>query len=291
MRHLAPLVLLASSLGCKGEDGDTGAASWLVPQRDLGARHATGGDPADLSDADQAWFVAEQLVPLLEWQQPGAQIPLELWREVQRPTVADEGQCPTVEVSGDTTTWKTYGCRSSQGYEWTGEVSKTTWSEDDWTWNEYAFDLTVTGDTDDVAFDRIALSGGLVFVDGDDAALVEAVQVNVSASAEGLLSRADVDDPREALWRDWRVTGRYEERPGGVHQFDGDAVLGSVGALGFSTGGLAEVAGCDASPEGSLRLAGAQAAELTFHGESDCRACADYALDGAESGEACGTGR
>jgi hypothetical protein len=286
----APLLLAALTLGCKGGGDDTGVTSWVVPEQDLGPRLADGTGKADLAYGDVAWFAAEQVVPVLEWRQPGAEIPLVLWRQVQRPTVADDGQCPTRQVAGDTTTWKTYDCRSSQGYEWTGEVSERTWTEEGWSYRRYEFDLTVEGDTEDVAFDRIALQGALVYVDGDGDTLVEAVQVNVAASADGLLSRADVDDPREPVWHDWRVTARYETLPGDVHQMQGDAVLGTIGSLDFSASALKAVPGCAVAPQGTLRVTGQQSAELAFRGEDDCRACAAYTVDGAESGEACSQG-
>lgn len=292
MRHAIPLAFAVVFVtGCKGTEDDTGGSAWVVPDLDVGPRRADGSASADLSSGATAWFAAEQVVPLLEWKQPGAEIPLELWRQVLRPTVADDGACPSVSVADDTTTWKTYDCRSSQGYEWTGEVSQRRWEEDGWTWDRYDFDLTVTGDTEDVAFDRIALQGALVYINGDDRDLTEAVQVNVAASAEGLLSRADADDPREAVWSDWRVTARYEEVPGGIHHVEGDATLGDLGTVAFASHDLLEVSGCSASPEGTLTLDGAQGTTLGFHGADDCRACADFTVDGAESGEACGTGQ
>ncbi|MEC8425726.1 MAG: hypothetical protein VX000_18205, partial [Myxococcota bacterium] len=233
---------------------------------------------------------AEQFVPGLDWDQPGIMIPKELWSAVLRPTVADEGTCPVREVSGTATTYRTYNCRSSQGYEFTGEVTEDRWDASGWAWERYDFDVAVMGDVDDASFDRITLRGAVVYVDGvDDSTLEEAVLVNVAASAEGWLSRADADDPREPLWQQWTVTARYETTRDGRTRIDGDAILGGLGAVHFQAAGLG--AGCAAVPDGDLRLEGQQRAVLAFAGDSDCRRCAAYTLDGSSAGEACSVGQ
>lgn len=288
-RGLAAGALLALAACKGGKDADTGAAGWIVSDQGLGERLATGGSPMDLSDPNTTYLAAEQLLPGLDWGQPGIMIPKELWAAVMRPTVADDGVCPVPQVDGSATVYRSYDCRSSQGYEFTGDVTESRWEGSGWRYERYDFDLEVLGDTDDVSFDRIALRGAVVYVDGqDDSTLDEAVQVNVAASAEGWLSRADVDDPREPLWREWTVTSRYETTTDGRTRIDGDAVLGSLGALSFEADGLG--AGCAVVPDGDVRLEGQQAAVLGFAGDSDCRRCAAYTLDGADAGEACSVG-
>lgn len=276
--------------GCAGgKDADTGAGSWLVSDQDLGARLATGGPAMDLADPNTAYLAAEQLLPGLDWGQPAIMIPKELWAAVLRPTVSDDGVCPVTEVSGTATTYRTYGCRSSQGYEFSGDVTEDRWEASGWSWERYDFDLEVVGDTEDVAFDRIALRGAVVFVDGlDDSNLDEAVQVNLAAAADGWLRRADADDPREALWQEWTVSARYQRTQDGVLRVDGDALLGGLGALGFAADGMGP--GCAVVPDGPLRLTGQQEAVLAFAGDSDCRRCAGYELDGVDAGEACSVG-
>jgi hypothetical protein len=285
----ALLTLMAVSACKGGKDADTGGSSWVVSDQGLGGALATGGSPMDLSDPNTAYLAVEQLIPGLDWDQPGIMIPKELWAAVMRPTISDDGSCPVAEVSGTATVYRSYSCRSTQGYEFTGDVTEDRWEGSGWSWERYDFDLEVVGDTDDVAFDRIALRGAVVYVDGaGDSNLDEAVQVNVAASAEGWLSRADVDDPREPLWQDWRVTARYERTQDGLQRIHGDAVLGSLGGLAFAADGLR--AGCAVVPDGDLRLSGQQDAVLGFAGDTDCRKCASYTLDGADAGEACSVG-
>lgn len=282
--------MLSTLAACAGGEGaDTGGTSWVVSDQGLGAALATGASPMDLSAPNTAYLAAEQLIPGLDWDQPGIMIPKELWAAVMRPTVSDDGSCPVAEIAGSAKVYRSYGCRSSQGYEFSGDVTEDRWEASGWSWERYDFDLDVVGDAEDVAFDRISLRGSVVFVDGrSDSTLDEAVHVNVAAAAEGWLSRADLDDPREPLWRDWRVTARYERSQDGLQRIDGDAVLGSLGGLGFEADGLTP--GCAVVPDGDLRLSGEQRAVLGFAGESDCRRCAGYLLDGEDAGQACSVG-
>ena len=156
---------------------------------------------------------------------------------------------------------RSYDCRSSQGYEFSGDTTVDRWEGSGWNWERYDFDIEVIGDTEDVSFDRIRLRGAVVYVDGqDDSTLDEAVQVNVEATAEGWLSRADLDDPREPLWQPWAVTARYETTKDGLTRVDGNAVLGTLGGFGFTADGLRE--GCPAVPDGTVRLSGTQDAAL-----------------------------
>lgn len=276
--------------GCEGgKDADTGGSPWIVSDQGLGSARATGSSPMDLSDPNTAYLALEQLIPGLDWGQPGIMIPKELWSTLMRPTVSDDGTCPVAEVAGTATVYRSYDCRSTQGYEFTGDVAEDRWEASGWSWERYDFDIEVVGDTEDVAFDRIALRGAVVYVDGlDDSNLDEAVHVNVAASAEGWLSRADVDDPREPIWRNWSVTARYERTQDGLQRIDGDAVLGNLGGLAFDAEGMG--AGCAAVPDGTLHISGQQDAVLVFAGDTDCRRCAAYSIDGSDAGEACSVG-
>ena len=286
--HIAATLVLLASCG-PGQDSDPGRSDWMISAQGLGAPHATSGELMGLREPNTAYLAVEQLIPGLDWRQPGIMIPKELWTTVLRPTVADDGVCPVAEVSGTATVYRSYGCRSRQGYEFSGDVTEDRWQASGWSWERYDFDLEVIGDTDDVAFDRIALKGSVVYVDGlDDSTLDEAVHVNIAAAAEGWLSRADVDDPREPLWQEWTVTARYERSQDGLQRIDGDAVLGSLGALGFTATGLGP--GCAVVPDGDLHLSGQQEAVLGFGGERDCRKCAAYQVDGVDAGDACSVG-
>ena len=287
-RPLLTLVLLAACAG--RSEGDTGTQEWVLSDQGLGERLATGASPMDLSDPNTAYLAVEQVLPGLDWGQPGIMIPKELWAVLMRPTVADEGACPVQQVDGSATVYRSYDCRSSQGYEFSGDTTVDRWEGSGWNWERYDFDIEVIGDTEDVSFDRIRLRGAVVYVDGqDDSTLDEAVQVNVEATAEGWLSRADLDDPREPLWQPWAVTARYETTKDGLTRVDGNAVLGTLGGFGFTADGLRE--GCPAVPDGTVRLSGTQDAALEFAGDTDCRRCAAYTLDGSSAGEACSVGQ
>ena len=279
---------MAVCVSCATPEADTGT-TWVVSDQDLGPKKASGRRDMDLSDPATSYLAAEQFVPMLDWEQPGIMIPKELWGALLRPTVSDSGICPIEEVSGGGTVYRSYGCRSSQGYAWSGEVSEDRWEASGWSWERYDFDIEVLGDTDDVAFDRIALHGAVVFVDGrEDSVLKEAVLVNVSATAEGWLSRADLNDPRETLWQDWRATGRYELSQDGNHRLDLDADLASLGSVTLQSQNLQ--VGCHLVPDGTLRLRSTSDATMQFRGATDCRRCAGYTVDGAELGDACGVG-
>jgi len=280
------LAAAALSLGCKGEPEDKAPAEWLVDEVDLGQPLAQGEGYVFENGAD-AWFAAAQFTPRLDWDLPASDVPLYLWDLVQGLNIADEHGCPYTVAEGKSTTWRS-DCRSQNGYQWTGEVTRS-WGETGagLAWTRWDMDLEVLGDVDDPSFDRVTLQGSVRNLEGQGGELVRAVQVNMRAGIDGYWERRSVGDEREAAWADWVVTGRFEQLQGDVYRFEGAADLGELGGLGFHANPLTLQEGCVGEPAGTLELNANQAVELYFEGLDDCDRCASYAVDGEFAGQAC----
>jgi hypothetical protein len=282
------LLLMACALGACKEPEEGVASPWQVEAADLGAPRASGAT-LTVGDGAGLWSPLSQVVPFLEYDDPASDVPFFLWDLATSDRVADMGSCPDVQAVGRTTTWTTYGCRSSQGYEWTGEVSKEEWDDDarGWRYARWDFDLDVEADIDAPRFDALSLHGSVLYVIGDGAALDHAVQVNAAIQLDGYWARQNPSDDREDLWNDWTVTARYEEAPTDTYRVDGAAELGSAGAFSFSSASLKRATTCPAVPDGTLSIDGAQSAELTFNGSTACSSCADLDVVGGAGGRAC----
>lgn len=280
--YAAPLALAAA---CSGQDGDDTAAvsSWLTSEQNLGAARV-GSPTADLREPDALWAQLGEVIPFLSYDDPANEVPFFAWTDLAlSERVADEGTCPDVQAVNRTTTWETYGCRSSQGYEWTGNVSKEEWEEGDWRYARWDFDLDVMADVEDPRFETLGIEGSVVYVIGDGDILDHAVRVNATTHLDGYWERQNQTDPREELWTDWNLTARYEQDASGTFQMEGAAQLGDHDAFAFSSSSLRGASGCATVPDGTLTLRGQQEATLAFTGSQGCSTCADLSVDGETS--------
>ena len=287
------------AVACTGSGEDTGDDGWLTADKEVGAPLATGTDFAP-ADGPTAWTAAEQLVPGLTWSQPAIEVPLYLWEDVAlSDDVGDEGSCPytTLSDNGDgssTTTWHS-NCRSTDGYEWSGSVDETKWSEDDLSgvrWTRWDFALDILGDNDDPDFTELHLHGVVWSGAGEGQLLVRAAQVNVQAGIDGYWEQLSIVDEREQAWHDLVLSGRWEQTTDGTtdsHRLVGAAVVGELGGLGFEALELRESAICPGEPTGDLDLSGSSEAIIRFDGETSCDRCGDLFIDGDRQGSACPT--
>lgn len=281
MRASACLLFLLAA--CSGDDsgGSPADLGWRVAEANLGAPRATDTS-ADLSNTEGLWAQLAEVVPLLAYNEPATEVPFMAWSDLAlSERVANEGTCPDVQAVGRTTTWETYGCRSSFGYEWDGSVSKEEWDEGGWRYARWDFALTVDADVDDPRFDALAVDGSLLYVIGDGETLDHAVQVNATTRLDGYWERQNATDPREALWTDWTLTARYEESASGVIQMEGTARLGDNPGFGFVSTDFSAAEGCASVPDGTLTLSGQQEASLTFSGSQGCSTCGALTVGGS----------
>ncbi len=285
-----PALLLSMTIataGCSGKDTDSAAPSsdgWVVPKQDLGAPR-TGAPSAELTDPSALWFVSAHFLPGIDWDDPTVDVPLYVFETIAMdPGVADSGSCPYEQLDGSQTTWRS-DCRSTQGYEWVGSLVRDRWTSDGLEYTRWDSDIQIVADVDRPEFDRLSLRGAMVYVRGDGHTLDHAVQANIEVSLEGYWRRTSADDPREAAWQGWAWTGRDEQRPDGSHRVEGTAQLAGFGTVGFRSAALSVSDACSTSPTGAVEVEGAQSVEMVFHGETDCRQCADVsgAADGASS--------
>lgn len=281
------LLICNLSLGCSAKDGDSAGASddWLAATQDLGSPR-TGAPDADLSDTSMLWFLSSHFVPGIDWDDPTIDIPLFLFDTVAMdPGVANPGSCPYQQLDGNQTTWRS-DCRSTQGYEWQGSLVQTRWSDGGFEYSRWDSDIVIVPGVEDPEFDRLSIQGSFVYVRGDDVVLERATQGNIEIALDGYWERASMNDPREAAWSRWAWTGREEQRPGGRHRIEGIAELAGVGTVSVTATDLVVSSECTQSPTGTVVLAGNQSVSLGFHGETDCRRCAD--IEGAgDTTEAC----
>lgn len=278
---------LTLAAGCGPGDGDSGRQGpWLVATEDLGAPRAQGAS-MDLTGGD-AWWALAQGVPFLIYDNPGSDVPFTAWDLVLSERVSDVGTCPDLLTEGTSTVWRTYDCRSSQGYELSGEAQKTEWEDaQGWRYDRWDFDLQIRADVDDPRFDTLELDGSLLYVIGDGEALDRAVQVNLRTGLEGYWSRINATEPREALWTDWTLTARYEQTPDEVVRAEGVLDVGTLGAVGFATDALDRAAACTTAPDGTVAVTGAQSGTLVFNGRTACSTCAERTLDGEATDDLC----
>jgi hypothetical protein len=257
-----------------------------MPAQALGDPRASGLD-ADLADPGALWFASSHFLPGMGWDDPNVDIPLFAFESIAMDTgVADSGSCPYEQIDGMRTTWRS-DCRSTQGYNWTGRMVRERWSEGGVDYTRWESDLEVEGDTVDPEFQRLSIQGAWVYASGDDVDLVTGIQANVQVQLDGYWSRASAGDPREAAWQDWAWTGREELRSDGARRLEGTARLAGVGTFGLQSTDLRVTDACRDAPTGSVTMTGTSAITLRFHGESDCRKCADIVGGPADGTEAC----
>jgi hypothetical protein len=286
--RLPTLLLSITAFGCSGKDADSGGSDtgWLASLQDLGAPRASSADLDVAAQADDLWFTSAHFLPGIDWDEPTVDIPLFLFETVaMQDAVADSGSCPYTVLEGGQTTWES-DCRSTNGYEWTGRMVQTRWTEGDRDYTRWDADLDIIGDTDRAEFDQLTLAGAVVYVRGSDGPLKTAIQGNMQVQLSGLWSRADADDPRESDWRDWAWTGRDELTDAG-HRIDGVARVGGIGTVALTAQELTVDPACGSSPTGTVTAQGSGSVDLGFHGSTDCRQCADLTGPDGPVGETC----
>ena len=284
MRRLMVTVLLCSACNKDNEN------PWLLEAADLGADVATA-DGYAMEGGSAAWLAAAQVLPNQVWIDPGYELPLAIWDEiVEDESIADEGSCPYVVAEGPTLTWIS-NCRSQDGYDWSGSVSRTDGEQDGRVTTLWEMDLEVIADTDYPRFTRVMMAGSVLITEGDGD-LIEGVQTNLVTAVEDFESVAQGDDTQKAVWSSgWALSARYEEQhstDGTLLVTEGATELGEYGGLSFSGTALSIDDLCPAEPEGVFTLKAASEAELAFDGLTGaCDQCADVTLDGVNLGETC----
>jgi hypothetical protein len=114
------------------------------------------------------------------------------------------------------------------------------------------------------------------------------VQANVLVQLDGFWEQANVADPLEQAWQELALTSRSEEAPTGTFHIGGAGYLQGIGAFTYEAPELIQVPDCGLVPDGDLRVVGAQEHSLAFAASSSCARCADWGVDGAFNGRACG---
>ena len=281
-------LVLSTLLACSGRSSDTGEQMWLGPETDLGTSLAQGTG-FEFGNGDGAWLAAEHIVPDVYLDMPPVDIPVFLWEMVQAANIADEGSCPYVTASGATMTWKS-DCRSQDGYEWSGQLSETSWTDSSGRWKQWTMDLEIIADVENPSFERMTLQGEYVDLTADDIdGLDRAVQANLREGVDGYWEQQSVAQDKEAAWADIVITGRWELRSDRSARMNGTLDLGEYSGLSFSSESLEQQDSCTGEPKGTLTLEASQTAVLEFEGASDCDRCASFSLDGEFSGQACGS--
>lgn len=264
-------------VACTGDPNPI-RALFALPYADLGApvASATGFDAADGTTVGRA---LDSTLPVFEAIDPGWQTPTFLFDELLTDErVRDPNQCPFVTVSGEATVHEG-GCRSSGGYDYIGSASDRSWTEDGVAWRSLDLDLEVVGDTEDVLFDRVLLSGVVQRGVPEDDAIDAHVDINLRIEVEGYFERHG-DDPRTEAWAAWSMSGAWEET--------GDAVLADLsvdvaggGGMMVRSEALTAGSGCPIEVRGDATLGDGVTA--TFAGVDGCDACAEIVFEGGTS--------
>lgn len=264
---------------------------FVVVLRDAGVPMAEGVG-YDFSTPQAAYFAAQHVTPDLDgrWPFPVSNIPLLLWEDVLlAENISDPGSCPYLVADGAETTWET-GCRSQEGYNWTGEVVLTTWEEDGLgDWMHYDFAIEIRSDEERRTFDRVSLQGQLYFLNGNDDPVARFGQSNLVIESVGYWANG-FETELESAWQHLAVTGAWQTLAaddGETHTVSAVVDLGDYGGFSAEASPLAEQDSCIAEPRGDVLLTGQQAAELRFEGADRCDGCAEFFLDGVRSTNAC----
>ena len=289
---MRPVLLMPLLWACAKAPAEKKDDGWLLAEEDLGADLAVGEGFAP-ANGSELYAALEQVLPGLVYTTPMTEVPLSLWELAQNDNIADMGSCPYSQADGDAIRWKTGGCRSRGGYNWSGELAEITHARDpDTGFQGYGWDLDlqVEGDVEARSFDALWLQGALRFTLGDEDTLDRAAQVNAIAGVQGYWERISVADPRAVFWDAWALSGRMESRTGGATRLEAKVDLGAAGGFAISAEALALEADCPAEPDGEVTLqTGEHTLVVQFDGASACDRCADYSVDGAFAGRACGS--
>jgi hypothetical protein len=279
--HL-PIVLML--IACTDKADDSGP--WLLPPESLGADLATGSG-LDLSDRAAVWNAADQLTPKMFWISPGFSLASTAFDALlDDEGITDEGTCPYTTASGPTLTWVS-NCRSQDGYQLDGTVSRTDGDTDGRAWRLWSFDLAVAPRDEYPDLDRVSLVGQVLSTDGSgEDELLSALQVNLHVQVDGYLEAVNGSATQESIWSDWRLSARYElheEASGTRLLMEGASDLGSLGGLTFSGTDLLLTSACPEEPDGALLVNGST---LAFDGSAGCDRCSQLEL-GGESVQIC----
>ncbi len=257
-------------LACTAGDGAGDDLDWAVQPADLGAPVVDGND-FDPADGDALGAAFAELVPGLGEGFPTWEVPLAAWAMAMDDLVADDGSCPARALDGGASVF-TGDCRSRDGFEWAGSVTVTETGGQ----SRYDFDLEVVADVEDPAFERVALHGSILRVQGDEA---DHVDSNVEVAVEGYFeARSEPTDPRVVTWANWASSGSVE--------VEGTALrLGLAGRAGGSgdfelDGELQLDGGCPTEPTGEATMG--SVAVASFEGVAACDACATVVAEGTE---------
>lgn len=263
-------MLLLAVAACTGDQSPV-ADLFLIPPADLGTALAASSG-FDATDGAAIGRTLDATTPVFEAVDPGWESPVFLFDELLKDDrVRDENQCPFVTLSGDTTTHEG-GCRSQDGYEFDGTATDRSWTEDGVTWRRLELDLTAVGDTDDVLFDAVTLSGVIQRGVPTDDSIDSHVDINLHLEVLGYFERHGGTDTRLEAWTSWTLSGAWEEQ-GDNMLIDATADVAGAGGMMVQSESLEETPACPVEAEGAATLGDGITA--TFGGASSCDECAD----------------
>lgn len=263
-------MLLLAFAACTGDQSPV-AELFVLPPSDLGTALAASSG-FDATDGAAIGRALDATTPVFEAVDPGWESPVFLFDELLTDDrVRDENQCPFVTLSGDTTTHEG-GCRSQDGYEFEGTATDRTWTEDDVTWRRLELDLEVVGDTEDVLFDSVTLSGVIQRGVPSDGSIDAHVDVNLQMEVLGYFERHGGTDSRLEAWTSVVVSGAWEEQ-GDSLLIDTTVNVAGAGGMMVQSDGLVETSACPVEAEGVATLGDGITASLG--GASSCDRCAD----------------
>ncbi|MDP2315445.1 MAG: hypothetical protein Q8P41_21285 [Pseudomonadota bacterium] len=281
---MLPLLLLA----CTGSDGTDGPSdlAFVLPTADVGTP-LTGGTGFDPADGAAIGLVLDHLLPVFDADasaDPAWDTPAAVWALLQPETVRDPGVCPFERVDGDVSIHEG-GCRSSGGYEFTGDVSERTWEEGGAARYRFEADVEVIGDTESANFDRVRIVGALERAVPDDDSVDAHLDVNLRIEVAGYWERREQpDDPRARAWASWTVSGSIEHLDG-TWVTDVAADIGGSGGLRVESAALTQKSTCPIEAVGEAWLG--EGVTATFEGAASCDACATVVATGGTEVLAC----
>lgn len=269
--------MLLALLACTPAGDDDAVVPFALPAADLGAPVAagTGFDPADGPGIGRA---LDGALPVFAEGAPLWDTPLAVWALVMDDTVRTAGACPAEQIDGDTHAYLG-DCRSSFGYEYAGDATERAWTEDGVDRERLTADLEVIGDVEGAEFDRAALSGAVERAVPEDGRVDAHYDVNLRLSLEGYWARRDADDPREATWADWAVSGTAEVTDG-VWRVDLAVEIGGAGGMRVASEALARGGSCPIEADGEATLAEGVTA---IFAAATCDGCAKVLHEGGET--------
>lgn len=249
-------------------DETTPEAAFVVEPVELGSPRTTGEgfDPEDGAALGLGFAYA---VPVFG-ENPAWDTPDEVLALLEPDTIRDPAACPIEQVDGDARIWMG-DCRSSQGYEFTGQATRRTWVEDGVERTRWEGDLEVVGDREDPAFDRVHLAGFFEQSVPVAGTVTQHLDINLLVEVEGYWERHGASDPALEAWSRWVLTGSLEQRDT-FWVTDLAAEVGPFGGFRFDSAELDSDASCPVESVGVADLGAGISAEV--EGVASCDACA-----------------